>query len=174
MRPPVGEWTPDVIQRLRTLWAEGISTAEIGNRLGFSKNAVVGKAHRLKLPGRPSPIQRERGIPRQPKVRRPVAPPAFTITTILPAPSANERVFERAQAVTPAYPAVNALVAGPSANPAAPDSASVKAPWKAPAHTARRITKWLTSRRHRGDETSPRIPTPFLISARADTRRPPW
>ncbi len=104
MRPPIGEWTPDVIQRLRTLWAEGISTAEIGNRLGFSKNAVVGKVHRLKLPGRPSPIRREHGIPQQPKVRRPVAPPAFTITTVLPAPSANERVFERAQAVTPAYP----------------------------------------------------------------------
>lgn len=93
MRPPIGEWTPDVIQRLRTLWAEGISTAEIGNRLGFSKNAVVGKVHRLKLPGRPSPIRREHGIPQQPKVRRPVAPPAFTITTVLPAPSANERVF---------------------------------------------------------------------------------
>lgn len=104
MRPPVGEWTPDVIQRLRTLWAEGHSTAKIGNRLGFSKNAIVGKAHRLKLPGRPSPIQRGRGIPRQPKVRRPVAPPAFTITTISPTPPASERVFERAKAVTPACP----------------------------------------------------------------------
>jgi len=30
---------------------------EIGRHLGVSKNAVVGKAHRLDLPGRPSPIR---------------------------------------------------------------------------------------------------------------------
>ena len=31
---------------------------EIGRRMGISKNAVVGKAHRLNLPARPSPIRR--------------------------------------------------------------------------------------------------------------------
>lgn len=53
------EWTEDVIIRLRLLWDEGHSTAEIGRRLGVSKNAIVGKAHRLDLPARPSPIRRE-------------------------------------------------------------------------------------------------------------------
>jgi GcrA cell cycle regulator len=53
------EWTVDTIVRLRELWDEGHSTAEIGRRLGFSKNAVVGKAHRLDLSARPSPIRRE-------------------------------------------------------------------------------------------------------------------
>lgn len=53
------EWTEDVISRLRALWAEGHSTAEIGRRLGVSKNAIVGKAHRLDLPARPSPIRRD-------------------------------------------------------------------------------------------------------------------
>ena len=52
------DWTDDDIQKLRTLWAEGHSTAEIGRRMGVSKNAIVGKAHRLDLPGRPSPIRR--------------------------------------------------------------------------------------------------------------------
>jgi hypothetical protein len=51
------EWAEETIVRLRTLWDEGLSTAEIGRRLGVSKNAVVGKAHRLDLPARPSPIQ---------------------------------------------------------------------------------------------------------------------
>ena len=41
---------------LRALWDEGHSTAEIGWRMGLSKNAVVGKAHRLNLRARPSPI----------------------------------------------------------------------------------------------------------------------
>jgi GcrA cell cycle regulator len=52
------EWTEETIARLRGLWAEGHSTAEIGRRMGVSKNAVVGKAHRLSLPARPSPIRR--------------------------------------------------------------------------------------------------------------------
>lgn len=47
---------PDLIPRLRLLWDEGHSTSEIGRRLGLSKNSVVGKAHRLRLPSRPSPI----------------------------------------------------------------------------------------------------------------------
>lgn len=55
------EWTDETITRLRSLWAEGLSTAEIGRRLNISKNAVVGKAHRLSLPARPSPIRRSNG-----------------------------------------------------------------------------------------------------------------
>jgi GcrA cell cycle regulator len=67
------EWTPEVVLSLRQLWDEGHSTAEIGRRLGVSKNAVVGKAHRLDLPSRPSPIRREGGsTPRAP--RRPPVP----------------------------------------------------------------------------------------------------
>ena len=70
------EWTDDVIGRLKALWLEGHSTAEIGRKMGISKNAVVGKAHRLNLAGRPSPIRRgppgER--PRRPVVKRVTGP----------------------------------------------------------------------------------------------------
>lgn len=76
------DWTAEAIERLKALWAEGHSTAEIGRRMGISKNAVVGKAHRLNLPARPSPIRRD-AEPRPapaPRVPRPipaarVAPP---------------------------------------------------------------------------------------------------
>lgn len=51
-------WTDERIEELKALWAEGLTTGEIGKRLGVSKNAVVGKAHRLGLKGRPSPIKR--------------------------------------------------------------------------------------------------------------------
>jgi GcrA cell cycle regulator len=64
------EWTDDRIRKLRQLWSEGHSTAEIGRRMGISKNAVVGKAHRLDLPARPSSI-RTGGSPRAPR-RQPV------------------------------------------------------------------------------------------------------
>lgn len=63
------DWTSEAIERLKTLWAGGHSGAEIGRRMGISKNAVVGKAHRLDLLARPSPIRRD-FVPRPPKVPR--------------------------------------------------------------------------------------------------------
>jgi GcrA cell cycle regulator len=88
------EWNDDIIVRLRALWAEGLSTAEIGRRMGISKNAVVGKAHRLNLAARPSPIRRGTGEPR-PVVRRVSGPtlpplPAQSIVPTLPSrPNGN-------------------------------------------------------------------------------------
>lgn len=61
------EWNDETIARLRALWAEGLSTGEIARRMQSTKNAVVGKAHRLDLPPRPSPIRRDDGAqPRKP------------------------------------------------------------------------------------------------------------
>lgn len=65
-------WTPELITTLQRLWDEGASTAEIGRQLGISKNAVVGKAHRLELSARPSPIKRAEPA----AVPPPVAPAA--------------------------------------------------------------------------------------------------
>lgn len=74
------EWTDETIARLKELWAEGLSTAEIGRRLSITKNAVVGKAHRLSLPPRPSPIRRsdksKTATPESPAKPAPAAPPA--------------------------------------------------------------------------------------------------
>lgn len=52
-------WTAERIDELTRLWSEGQSASAIGKQLGISKNAVVGKAHRLKLPSRPSPIRKQ-------------------------------------------------------------------------------------------------------------------
>lgn len=69
-----GEWaTKKAIANLRDWWPDlSISTGEIGRRLHVSKNAIVGKAHRLRLDPRPSPIIREPKLPSAP----PVAPRA--------------------------------------------------------------------------------------------------
>ena len=50
-------WTQERVDQLGQLWRQGLSTAEIGRRLGLTKNAVVGKAHRLSLEPRPSPLK---------------------------------------------------------------------------------------------------------------------
>ncbi len=80
------EWTDEAIARLKALWAEGHSTAEIGRRMGVSKNAVVGKAHRLHLPARPSPIRRDADSsrPRQPTVRRVTGPTLPPLASVAP------------------------------------------------------------------------------------------
>lgn len=79
------DWTDEAIDRLRAFWAEGHSTAEIGRRMGISKNAVVGKAHRLDLPARPSPIRRDPAAPRPvPAGRRPTLPPLRSTLPIAP------------------------------------------------------------------------------------------
>lgn len=94
------DWTAEAIERLRALWAEGHSTAEIGRRMGISKNAVVGKAHRLNLPARPSPIRREapgaatRTVARPP---RPAVAPRMT----LPQPASSPVVAPVAAAPAP-------------------------------------------------------------------------
>ena len=43
------EWTPGRIDVLIAFWKEGLPTSEIGRRLQVTKNAVVGKVHRLGL-----------------------------------------------------------------------------------------------------------------------------
>ena len=45
----VETWTPERIEALTRLWEEGVTTAEIGRRIGVTKNAVIGKVHRIGL-----------------------------------------------------------------------------------------------------------------------------
>jgi len=67
-------WNDDNVARLRELWDQGLPTAQIGKLLGFTKNAVVGKAHRIGLERRPSPIRRTAVKPDRKKARSPIMP----------------------------------------------------------------------------------------------------
>lgn len=52
-------WTDDRVDVLKKLWTEGRTASEIAKELGgVTRNAVIGKVHRLGLSGRPSPIKR--------------------------------------------------------------------------------------------------------------------
>ncbi len=67
-------WDENNVNKLRDLWDQGLPTAQIGKLLGFTKNAVVGKAHRIGLERRPSPIRRTAVKPDRKKARSPVMP----------------------------------------------------------------------------------------------------
>ena len=46
-------WTDERVEQLKKLWTEGLSASQIAAQLGgVSRNAVIGKVHRLKLSGR--------------------------------------------------------------------------------------------------------------------------
>jgi GcrA cell cycle regulator len=51
-------WTEERIERLKSMWHDGATASEIAEKLGgVSRNAVIGKAHRLGLEARPSPVK---------------------------------------------------------------------------------------------------------------------
>ena len=52
-------WTEKMVEDLKIMWKQGLTTGEIGKRLGVSKNSIVGKVHRLQLDARPSPIKKK-------------------------------------------------------------------------------------------------------------------
>lgn len=85
-------WNAEKIDELTKLWDQGLSASVIGKKLGVSKNAVVGKAHRLKLPARPSPIKRDgSAAPRRRVLNiRPQVEPAPESKTYAPPPQEKE------------------------------------------------------------------------------------
>lgn len=105
------DWTEERITELTRLWNDGLSTAEIGKLLGISKNAVVGKAHRLRLASRPSPIRRmaiRPSTPRVPRETRMAAMPSLPQTAamnptkpMISAPAAPAPQPVRARVETP-------------------------------------------------------------------------
>ncbi|WP_417310771.1 GcrA family cell cycle regulator [Devosia sp.] len=73
-------WTEERVELLKKLWLEGLSASQIAGVLGegVTRNAVIGKVHRLKLSGRAKPASsapRVRTTPRQ-APRRPSTPSA--------------------------------------------------------------------------------------------------
>ena len=72
-------WTDDRVEQLKNLWTEGLSASQIARALGgVTRNAVIGKVHRLGLAGRAAPARAERPrVPSAPRVsfRHHVPPP---------------------------------------------------------------------------------------------------
>ena len=62
-------WTDERVTVLKKLWAEGHSASQIAKQLGgVTRNAVIGKVHRLGLSGRATP---SRPVKRPPRLARP-------------------------------------------------------------------------------------------------------
>jgi len=83
-------WTDERIERLKEMWTRGMTASQIADELGaVSRNAVIGKAHRLGLQSRPSPVKPNEAAPAAEPVAE-AAPPAASVdvpsTTTLDVP----------------------------------------------------------------------------------------
>src|SRR3954468_20959931 len=67
-------WTDERVETLKKLWQEGHSASQIAKQLGgVTRNAVIGKVHRLGLSGRAAPSQPARPAFKAPRPARPAA-----------------------------------------------------------------------------------------------------
>ena len=114
-------WTDERIDRLKDLWSKGMTASQIAEELGaVSRNAVIGKAHRLGLQSRPSPVKANEPAKEQDEpaaVERPQAAPvpAPAPEPVAPAPvAAAPAAAEPAEApVQPAAPQQRIVSVGP-------------------------------------------------------------
>ncbi|MEL7033409.1 MAG: GcrA family cell cycle regulator [Pseudomonadota bacterium] len=85
-------WTEDRVEVLKKLWAEGHSASQIAKELGgVTRNAVIGKVHRLGLSGRATP---SRPVKRPPRLARPKPRVQPDGTVVTPKP---QRVIAEAE-----------------------------------------------------------------------------
>ena len=70
-------WTDERVELLKKLWTEGLSASQIAGRLGsgVTRNAVIGKVHRLNLSGR---VQQQRSTQHQRTVQHAAFAPCCT------------------------------------------------------------------------------------------------
>ncbi len=124
-------WTDERVEKLQELWNEGMSAAQIAKALGgVTRNAVIGKVHRLGLSNR-GPAQQPGKPPAEQKAESPVEQPAV-------APDEREEA-----------PAVGAPEPSAETAPAAPVEAEpAPAPVRAPQRdTGRREPAPMTEER---------------------------
>ena len=142
-------WTDERIDRLKAMWTKGATASQIAEELGgVSRNAVIGKAHRLGLESRPSPVKAgeekvkkapaKAGAAPAPRAAKPAPAPK-------PAPTAAPEPRE---------------TAAETRRPAAPAAQSPDAPASAPVMQYRSVGPGGFIRQGPGDTQAPIPPAP--------------
>ncbi|MBO9621328.1 MAG: GcrA cell cycle regulator [Sphingomonas sp.] len=136
-------WTDERIETLKKMWDSGMTATQIAEELGgVSRNAVIGKAHRLGLPSRPSPVK-----PNEAKAEpapKPTPAPAPAPAAAAPQPAAPKPA--------PAAPAPRAEA--PAADAATP------APTRPDGPVLRSVGPGGFVRQNPGEQAPPIAPAP--------------
>ncbi len=157
-------WTDERIQTLKTMWEAGQTASQIAEALGgVSRNAVIGKAHRLELQARPSPVK-----PNDPEAKAAAAAEASaSVATAAPEPVEVEAPKPApvappvAAAPKPAAPVVAEPVVDESEDDEDEDEvAPVAAPVRAPQPILRSVGPGGFLRQAPGEQQPPSTPAP--------------
>jgi len=143
-------WTDERIDSLKSMWEKGMTASQIAESLGgVSRNAVIGKAHRLGLQSRPSPVKAAEPAKPAPK----------------PAPEPKPKPAPVAAAPAPRPQPAPAVV--PAPEPIAADGDAPEAPAK-PEVQLRSVGPGGFVRQGPGDQQPPIPPAPprRLVPAR--------
>ncbi|AXJ94799.1 MULTISPECIES: GcrA family cell cycle regulator [unclassified Sphingomonas] len=139
-------WTDERIDTLKTMWEAGQTASQIADALGgVSRNAVIGKAHRLGLQSRPSPVKaNEPDAKAQPAPVEPVAAAASPPTPPPPpAPAPEPEPEPEAETV-----------------PAAPTAPAAEPPVRDPQPVLRSVGPGGFVRQSPGEQQAPSTPAP--------------
>ena len=112
-------WTDERIEKLTKMWEGGATASQIAEDLGgVSRNAVIGKAHRLGLKARPSPVKaNDKAEVQAPAAKPAPKPPTADAPRVAP-------VAARPQVAVPPRPAAAAAVPGAPTSDAPPPPVS--------------------------------------------------
>lgn len=104
-------WNDERVEALKTMWAEGKSASQIAKELGgVTRNAVIGKVHRLGLSNRATPATAAKPAEKEPKPKpaprtkaaaEPAAEPAAEAEEPRPAPVARKPIVSAGQPLPP-------------------------------------------------------------------------
>jgi GcrA cell cycle regulator len=87
-------WTDERVETLKKLWLDGLSASQIAKQLGgVTRNAVIGKVHRLGLSGRATPSQPQRPAFKAPRAPRPATASAPRRSAELSVPALPPRIL---------------------------------------------------------------------------------
>ena len=141
-------WTEERIEQLRKMWEGGMTASQIAEELGgVSRNAVIGKAHRLGLQSRPSPV----------KASDSAASAAASTPASAPEPRQAPATAAPAASPPPPPPAPKPAAERPA--PAA-EAAPANAPEPAPQPVIRSIGPGGFQRALPGEQSGPSTPAP--------------
>ena len=164
-------WTDERIATLKTMWEAGQTASQIAEALGgVSRNAVIGKAHRLELQARPSPVK-----PNDPDAKAAAAAEASaSVAAAAPKPVAAPEPVEAPKPAPVAPPVAAAKPAAPvEPEPVAEEPAdedededdddaapAVAAPARAPQPILRSVGPGGFLRQAPGEQQPPSTPAP--------------
>ncbi|MHA6719936.1 GcrA family cell cycle regulator [Sphingomonas sp. RS6] len=150
-------WTDERIETLKKMWDSGLTATQIAEELGgVSRNAVIGKAHRLGLQSRPSPVKANEAKSAAASAPEPRPAPAAPA-----APRAPAQPAPRAAAPAPAAPPPVQAAPRPAAPaPAADDDDSSGAEARPAAPVLRSVGPGGFVRQNPGDQAPPATPAP--------------